>query len=339
VKKTSTFNIPCSIFIIHKTENREQGAEDKKVRRNEFMNEKQRSDLVGLLSEGIRFNYPMDRYTTFRVGGKAEAVCFPSELTLLRQTVSYLHDEGIPCLIVGKGSNLLVRDGGIKGVVIMLKESLAAVERCGAGDNILLAGGGLAIAELLSYCGVNGLTGLEFLAGIPGSAGGAVFMNAGAFGKEIGDMVQEVRLLTGTGDLKTVPGSQLCFSYRRSSLPEGSVIHGIIFNLNTDRQEKVSGRIAEYLKERRQRQPLDMPSAGSVFRNPPGDYAGRLIEKAGLKGKRIGGAMISQKHANFIVNTGGAKAEEIIALIDLARDKVKEETEIILETEIRIVGE
>jgi len=339
VKKTSTFNIPCSIFIIHKTENREQGAEDKKVRRNEFMNEKQRSDLVGLLSEGIRFNYPMDRYTTFRVGGKAEAVCFPSELTLLRQTVSYLHDEGIPCLIVGKGSNLLVRDGGIKGVVIMLKGSLAAVERCGAGDNILLAGGGLAIAELLSYCGVNGLTGLEFLAGIPGSVGGAVFMNAGAFGKEIGDMVQEVRLLTGTGDLKTVPGSQLCFSYRRSSLPEGSVIHGIIFNLNTDRQEKVSGRIAEYLKERRQRQPLDMPSAGSVFRNPPGDYAGRLIEKAGLKGKRIGGAMISQKHANFIVNTGGAKAEEIIALIDLARDKVKEETEIILETEIRIVGE
>ena len=339
MKKTSTFNIPCSIFIIHKTENREQGAEDKKVRRNEFMNEKQRSDLVGLLSEGIRFNYPMDRYTTFRVGGKAEAVCFPSELILLRQTVSYLHDEGIPCLIVGKGSNLLVRDGGIKGVVIMLKESLAAVERCGAGDNILLAGGGLAIAELLSYCGVNGLTGLEFLAGIPGSAGGAVFMNAGAFGKEIGDMVQEVRLLTGTGDLKTVPGSQLCFSYRRSSLPEGSVIHGIIFNLNTDRQEKVSGRIAEYLKERRQRQPLDMPSAGSVFRNPPGDYAGRLIEKAGLKGKRIGGAMISQKHANFIVNTGGAKAEEIIALIDLARDKVKEETEIILETEIRIVGE
>lgn len=303
------------------------------------MNEKQRSDLVGLLSEGIGFNYPMDRYTTFRVGGKAEAVCFPSELTLLRQTVSYLHDEGIPCLIVGKGSNLLVRDGGIKGVVIILKGSLAAVERCGAGDNILLAGGGLAIAELLSYCGVNGLTGLEFLAGIPGSAGGAVFMNAGAFGKEIGDMVQEIRLVTGTGDLKTMPGSQLCFSYRSSSLPEGSVIHGIIFNLNTDRQEKVSGRIAEYLKERRQRQPLDMPSAGSVFRNPPGDYAGRLIEKAGLKGKRIGGAMISQKHANFIVNTGGAKAEEIIALIDLARDKVKEETEIILDTEIRIVGE
>jgi UDP-N-acetylmuramate dehydrogenase len=303
------------------------------------MNEKQRSELVGILSEGIGFNYPMDRYTTFRVGGKAEAVCFPSELTLLRQTVSYLHDEGIPCLIVGKGSNLLVRDGGIKGVVIMLKGSLAAVERCGVGDNILLAGGGLAIAELLSYCGVNGLAGLEFLAGIPGSVGGAVFMNAGAFGKEIGDMVQEIRLVTGTGDLKTMPGSKLCFSYRRSSLPEGSVIHGIIFNLNKDRQEKVSGRIAEYLKERRQRQPLDMPSAGSVFRNPPGDYAGRLIEIAGLKGKRIGGAMISQKHANFIVNTGSAKAEEIIALIDLARDKVKEETGIMLETEIRIVGE
>src|SRR4030042_1280225 len=178
------------------------------------MNNKQRSDLVGILSEGIGFNYPMDRHTTFRVGGEAEAVCFPSELTLLGQTVSYLHDEGIPCLIAGKGSNLLVRDRGIKGVVIMLKGSLAAVERCGAGDNILLAGGGLAISELLSYCGVEGLTGLEFRAGIPGSAGGAVFMNAGAFGKEIGGMVQEVRGVTGTGALETMPGSQLRFSYR-----------------------------------------------------------------------------------------------------------------------------
>jgi len=303
------------------------------------MNKKQRSALVGILSEGIGFNYPMDRYTTFRVGGKAEAVCFPSELTLLQQTVSYLHDEGIPYLIVGKGSNLLVRDSGIKGVVIMLRGSLAAVERCDAGDNILLAGGGLAIAELLSYCGVEGLAGLEFLAGIPGSVGGAVFMNAGAFEKEIGGMVQEIRVVTGTGDLETMPGSQLNFSYRSSSLPEGSVIHGIKFSLNRDNRDKVSGRIAEYLIERRQRQPLDMPSAGSVFRNPPGDYAGRLIEKAGLKGKRIGGAMISQKHANFIVNTGGAKAEDVIALIDLARNKVKEETGIMLETEIRIVGE
>ena len=136
-----------------------------------------------------------------------------------------------------------------------------------------------------------------------------------------------------------MPGSQLRFSYRSASLPEGSVIYGIKFNLNRDNRNKVSGRVAEYLIERRQRQPLDMPSAGSVFRNPPGDYAGRLIEKAGLKGKRIGGAMISQKHANFIVNTGGAKAEEVIALIDLARNKVKEETGIMLETEIRIVGE
>jgi UDP-N-acetylmuramate dehydrogenase len=303
------------------------------------MNEKQRSALVGILSEGTRFNYPMDRYTTFRVGGRAEAVCFPSELTLLRQTVSYLHDEGIPCLIIGKGSNLLVRDGGIKGVVIMLRGSLAAVEIHDAGDNILLAGGGLAIAELVSYCGVEGLAGLEFLAGIPGSVGGAVFMNAGAFGKEIGGMVQEIRVVTETGDLETMPGSQLRFSYRSASLPEGSVIYGIKFNLNRDNRNKVSGRVAEYLIERRQRQPLDMPSAGSVFRNPPGDYAGRLIEKAGLKGKRIGGAMISQKHANFIVNTGGAKAEEVIALIDLARNKVKEETGIMLETEIRIVGE
>ena len=303
------------------------------------MNEKQRSELAEILSEGIGFNCPMDQYTTFRVGGKAEAVCFPSELDLLRQTISYLHNEDIPYLIVGKGSNLLVRDKGIEGVVIILKGRLAAVEKCGVEDDILLAGGGLAIAELLSYCGLECLAGLEFLAGIPGTVGGAVFMNAGAFGKEIGGMVREIQVVTGKGEPAVMPGSQLGFSYRRTSLPKGTVIHGIKFKLDKDHKDKISGRIAGYLKKRKKGQPLDLPSGGSVFRNPPGDYAGRLIEKSGLKGTRIGGAMISPKHANFIVNTGGAKAADIVALMNLARDKVREETGIILEDEIKVVGE
>jgi len=302
------------------------------------MNEKQRSELAGILSEGIGFNCPMDQYTTFRVGGKAEAVCFPSELTLLLQTVSYIHNEEIPYLIVGKGSNLLVRDGGIEGVVIILKGRLAVVEKPSVEDNILLAGGGLAIVELLSYCGLEGFAGLEFLAGIPGSVGGAVFMNAGAFGKEVGDMVEEVRIVSGRGEPAVMPGSQLAFSYRKTSISEGTVIYGVKFKLDKDHKDKISGRIVDYLKKRKQGQPLDLPSGGSVFRNPPGDYAGRLIERAGLKGTRIGGAMISPKHANFIVNTGNAKAADIVALMNLARDKVREETGIILETEIKVVG-
>jgi UDP-N-acetylmuramate dehydrogenase len=303
------------------------------------MNEKQRSELAGIFSEGIGFNCPMDQYTTFRVGGRADAVCFPSELDLLRQTVLYLHNEDIPYLIVGKGSNLLVRDRGIEGVVIILKGKLAAIEKVGVEDNILLVGGGLAIAELLSYCGIEGLAGLEFLAGIPGSVGGAVFMNAGAFGKDIGSMVREIHMMTGRGELEIMPRSQLAFSYRSTSLPEGSVIYGITFKLDKDHKDKISGIIAGYLKKRKMGQPLDLPSGGSVFRNPPGDYAGRLIEKAGLKGTRIGGAMISPKHGNFIVNTGNAKAADIIALMNLARDKVRDETGIILETEIKVVGE
>ena len=302
------------------------------------MNEKQRSELAEILTKGIMFNCSMDQYTTFRVGGKAEAVCFPGELNLLRQTISYLHNEDIPYLVVGKGSNLLVKDEGIEGVVIILGGKLGAVEEVGAKDNILSAGGGLSIAKLLSCCGIEGLTGLEFLAGIPGTVGGAVFMNAGAFGKEIGSTVHEIHVVTGKGEDTVIAGSRVNFSYRKSSLPKGTVIHGVNFKLHKDHKDKIAGRIVDYLEKRKKSQPIDLPSGGSVFRNPPGDYAGRLIEKAGLKGTRVGGAMISTKHANFIVNIGDAKAEDIIMLMNLARDRVREETGIHLEPEIKVVG-
>jgi UDP-N-acetylmuramate dehydrogenase len=302
------------------------------------MNERQRSELAEILAKGIMFDCPMDQYTTFRVGGKAEAVCFPGELNLLRQTISYLHNEDIPYLVIGKGSNLLVKDEGIEGVVIILGGKLAAVAGLGVKDNILSAGGGLSIAKLLSYCVTEGLAGLEFLAGIPGTVGGAVFMNAGAFGKEIGSTVHEIHVVTGKGEDVVMAGSRLNFSYRKSSLPKGTVIHEVNFKLNKDHKDDVNGRVADYLQKRKKSQPLDLPSGGSVFRNPPDEYAGRLIEEAGLKGTRVGGAMISPKHANFIVNTGGAKAEDIIALMNLARDKVREETGINLETEIKVVG-
>jgi len=280
----------------------------------------------------------MDRHTTFRVGGKAEAVCFPGELGHLRQMVSYLGAENIPHLIAGKGSNLLVRDGGYRGVVIILRGKLAAVEKDTGDDKTVLAGGGLTIGDLLSYCSHNGLTGLEFLAGIPGTVGGAVAMNAGAFGKEIGSMVQRIEVLTGQGVLTTMDRSELKFSYRDLSLGKGVVILSAGFELNKEKPEIISGRIADYLKSRQETQPLEYPNGGSVFKNPPGDYAGRLIERAGLKGKRIGGALISPKHANFIVNTGGAKAQDILALMVLAREKVREETGIELDPEIRVVG-
>jgi UDP-N-acetylmuramate dehydrogenase len=239
---------------------------------------------------------------------------------------------------MGKGSNILVRDGGIEGAVIVLRGRLSAVEKISQRSETLMAGGGLSISRLLSYCGDEGLSGLEFMAGIPGTVGGAVFMNAGAFGKEMGDVIQEVMLLSGRGEQKVMPRSQLDFSYRESSIPKGCVIYNVKLKLHKDQKGKIIGRITENLKKRKEAQPLDFPSAGSIFRNPPEDYAGRLIEEAGLKGTRIGGAMISPKHANYIINIGGAKAKDILELIALAQDRIRKATGILLEPEIKVVG-
>jgi UDP-N-acetylmuramate dehydrogenase len=304
-----------------------------------IMSQKQRSELAGLVPEGIEFGCPLDRYTTLRVGGQAEAVCFPRNLSSLQQLVSFLRGANIPYLVMGKGSNLLVKDGGIRGVVIILKGELASIEKMQDNDRLLSAGGGTSISQLLSYCCLEGLAGLEFLAGIPGTVGGVVFMNAGAFGEETGNMVHEIGIVTANGKPVRLDGSMLRFSYRESSIQKGSVIHAVRFALQKDIKDRVSRRVSDYLKIRKETQPLDFASCGSVFRNPPGDHAGRLIDRAGLKGTRIGGAMISPKHANFIVNTGGARAEDILALMDLTVKKVREQTGIELRPEIEVVGE
>ncbi len=302
------------------------------------MDQRQRKELVGILETGIQFGCPMSRYTTLRVGGPVEALCIIRELKSLKRMVSYLGEEKIPYLVVGRGSNLLVSDDGFKGVALILREELANVEPNGKSDKVVLAGGGLALFELLAYCKGKGLGGLEFLAGIPGTAGGAVAMNAGAWGSEVGGLVQQVRLVTSKGEVKTWGRSRLKFIYRALSIPKGAVIIRVKFELKRERPEVVIEKVSDYLKKRQESQPSRYPSGGSVFKNPPEDYAGRLIERSGLKGKKIGGAMISPKHANFIVNTGGARATDILALMDLAQRKVKEETGIELEPEIRVVG-
>jgi UDP-N-acetylmuramate dehydrogenase len=302
------------------------------------MDEGQRKELAKIGGRAVLFDCPMSQYTTFRVGGKVEALYLTQELHGLKRMVSYLREENIPYLAVGKGSNLLVRDGGLKGVVIILKGGLATVEKNGKNDQIVLAGGGLGIGELMSYCTRTGLGGLEFLAGIPGTVGGAVAMNAGAFGKDMGSMVKEIQILTDEGALIVMDRSQLKFSYRELAIPKGAVILGVRFELDKEDPESISQRVEDYVARRKAKQPLEYPSGGSVFKNPPNDYAGRLIEEAGLKGRRVGGAMISPKHANFIVNTSNARADDILALIDLVREKVMEESGIELEPEIKVVG-
>ncbi len=302
------------------------------------MDKRQKQDLLSLLGEGVRFDCSMADYTTFQVGGRADALCEVNDLDSLCRLIAYVNKEQMPYLPIGRGSNILVKDDGLEGLVILLRGSLAALEGKGMDGFAIYAGAGLSLVDLLVHCRALGLRGLEFLAGIPGAVGGAVAMNAGAFGKEIGARVKKIDLINREGEVVVKDRSQLRFFYRRLDIEEGSVIAKVFFEMGLDGQKMVSERITGYLKMKKERQPLEYPSAGSVFRNPPNNYAGRLIENAGLKGKRIGGAMISTRHANFIVNTGGAKAKDILALMYLAQERVKNDTGIELRPEIQVVG-
>jgi UDP-N-acetylmuramate dehydrogenase len=303
---------------------------------NSFMDERQKRELINLLDEDVHFNCPMGPYTTFRAGGNAEALCAVESLLHLKEVLSFAAGESLPWLVVGKGSNILVKDGGLRGVVVILRGDLEGVEE---NEGKIEAGGGLGLSELVRFSQKKGLAGLEFLAGIPGTVGGAVAMNAGAWGKSTGDVVTAVEVITAAEGRRMLNRSELQFGYRKSSLPVGSVVVKVQFDGSPDRPEAIGERIRDYLERRKASQPVDYPSAGSVFKNPPDDYAGRLIESVGLKGKRIGGAMISDKHANVIVNVAGAAAQDILALMEMARQKVREKTGIDLEPEIRVVGD
>lgn len=303
------------------------------------MDTRQKEELIRLAGKNIRFQCPMAVYTTFNVGGPAEALCEMYDMEILKRVLAYLGREGIPYMALGRGSNMLVKDDGLEGVVILLRGALSRIEERRNDDMSVLTGAGLSLADLLSYCRSSGLGGLEFLSGIPGTVGGAVAMNAGAFGEEVASRIKEIHVVDRQGDLlQKARLPELAFSYRKLNLEKGSVVVRARFRLTPEDEGVVGKKILEYLKRKKESQPLDYPSAGSIFKNPPGDYAGRLIEKAGLKGAKIGGAMISEKHGNYIINTGSARAKDILDLMDLAQEKVKKETGIQLEAEIRVVG-
>lgn len=300
------------------------------------MDERQKRELIKILDKATHFDCPMGPYTTFRVGGKAEALCAVKDLLQLKELLSFARRESLPYLVVGKGSNILVKDAGLKGMALLLKGALEGIEE---KEGTIHAGGGLGLSELVRFCRREGLAGLEFLAGIPGTVGGAVAMNAGAWGKSTGDVVSSIEIMRADGERVTKNRSEIEFGYRKAVLPSGSVVVGALFKVTQDLPEAIAERVRDYLERRKATQPLDYPSAGSVFKNPPQDYAGRLLEMAGMKGKRIGGAMISDQHANVIMNVGGARAEDILNLMEMARKKVREQTGVDLEPEIKVVGD
>lgn len=288
--------------------------------------------------EAVGLDVPMSLYTTLKAGGCAEAVYRAGDLEGLRRMIAFLTDEKIPYLVMGNGSNFLVRDGGLKGVAIVLGGSLAAVEDSPETGPSVTAGAGLTLRKLVDFCTEKGLSGVEFMAGIPGTLGGAVAMNAGSWGEEINKVIAYITVLTMKGKLEIRDRKDLTFRYRELDLSAGDIIVNATLNLGFDRPAAIGKRVASNLKRRKERFPLDMASAGSVFRNPEGDHAGRLIDAAGLKETVIGGAMISPKHANFIVNTGTSSASDIVALMDLAAVRVRERFNIQLVPELKVVG-
>lgn len=299
--------------------------------------EGKRTEIKGKIFNAV----PLADYTSWHIGGKVDYLVFPKDGADLKKVLEWAHRDKIPYFILGKGTNILVRDGGLRGMAISLSEGFCQLEVVkNSSDEIQVqAGAGLPLGKVIDFCKQRGLTGLEFAAGIPGSVGGAIAMNAGAFGGEIKDVLQAVWVMDNQGNVRQKPKEKLSFSYRALSLPGGEIILRGIFSLRPAEVTGVQEKIREIMAWRQEKQPYDFPSAGSVFRNPQSGPAGRLIERAGLKGYQVGGAQVSEKHANFIINRGGARAKDVLRLIEVVREKVWRETGVLLELEIQVVGE
>lgn len=282
----------------------------------------------------VRFDAPLRELTSFRIGGPADALFFPADVQDLAKMVRQARAAKVPLFVVG-GTNLLVRDGGIRGIVVSLAKMKAIRDE---GDGVVYAEGGVGMPTMLKHAISRALGGLEWAAGIPGTVAGCVVMNAGTRLGEMQSCVKAVRLVGPRGTVKEYPASTLRFSYRRTRLPPG-IVAGVWLQLTPGQRDKIASTIKEYLHYRKATQPLTLPSAGCVFRNPGPEPAGRLIEMVGLKGSRVGDAQVSEKHANFVVNLGRAKAADVISLIKRVGRTVEQKTGVNLQLELKIVGE
>ena len=287
----------------------------------------------------LRVDEPMARHTTFQIGGPADRFLTVENAAQLQGLLSCLRQAGIPYLVLGKGSNLLVSDKGIRGAVLHLGGDFKKVEVLPDGRT-LRAGAGAPLASVCALARERSLTGLEFAWGIPGSVGGGAYMDAGAYGGEMRDVVSRVLHLGPDGAPGEARGEELCFGYRKSRYTGGEdIITAVEFTLQPGDPAVIAGKMEELMARRKDKQPYDMPSAGSVFKRPQNGFAAALIEQCGLKGRRVGGAQVSEKHAGFIVNTGGATCQDVLELISVIRKTVEEQTGTCLECEVRVTGE
>lgn len=293
--------------------------------------------LAAICTRGkILINEPMKNHTTFKVGGPADYFVMPATLSELKRLIQFAKGENLPLTVIGNGSNLLVLDKGIRGMVICTTE----MKEITVDGQEISASCGVSLALLSAKARECGLTGLEFASGIPGTVGGGIVMNAGAYGGSLSDCAVETLCLDMNGELRVFRGEEQKFGYRESAFTKGDLI--VVqskFDLHKGIAEEISELMSELNARRRDKQPLEMPSAGSTFKRPEGHFAGKLIEDANLKGFRIGGASVSEKHAGFIINDRNGTADDILAVIRHCREVVLEKFGVTLETEVKIIGE
>ena len=280
---------------------------------------------------------PMKNHTTFRIGGPADALALPKTPEEVAEVVRFCHEHAQPYYVLGNGSNLLVSDEGYRGLVLQLYRNFNDIQV--NGETITVQSGAmLAVVARTAY--QTGLTGLEFASGIPGTIGGAVVMNAGAYGGEMKNVLKEVTVLTKEGEVLVIPAKALELGYRTSVIPKnGWIVLGAVLQLKKGDQEQILARMEELKEQRITKQPLDLPSAGSTFKRPEGYFAGKLIMDAGLRGFTVGGAQVSEKHCGFVVNRGNATAADVWELICEVKRRVKEMTGVELEPEVKLLGD
>ena len=288
----------------------------------------------------VKIAEPLARYTSMKIGGPADYFLEAQTVDALAQVLPLLRRYDTPVCLLGNGSNVLISDRGVRGGVIHLAGDFRKVEWFEEGNTVWAqVGAACALTQLVRTAARKGYAGLEFAEGIPGTVGGALVMNAGAYGSEFEKVVDEVVGVTQEGTIARLARAELVFTYRSSNLPAGTVVAQVRLRLHKEEASHVSSTVRELVVKRKSSQPSGYPNSGSMFRNPPGDFAGRLIEAAGLKGKRIGRSQISERHANFIVNLGGANAEDVWRLMEMARSEVKKQFGVELVPEVRLLGE
>lgn len=284
----------------------------------------------------VAFGEDMKRHTTFKIGGAADCLAKPSSARELVSLISLCREYGAPYMVIGNGSNLLVSDDGVRGVVVKTEN----MSDCQAQDETIFAECGVLLSKLASFAMTRSLSGLEFAGGIPGTLGGGIYMNAGAYGGEISDVIESVTYMDEDCNIKTASRGELQMGYRKSMFTDKNyIVLSCSMKLKRADPEKIRETMRDFSRRRMERQPLTQPSAGSAFKRPEGNFAAKLIEDAGLKGFSIGGAQVSTKHGGFVINTGRATARDVMDVIDYVQKKVNDDFGVKLELEFKVVGE